>query len=79
MRFSEKTGAHRRGENPLPPKIASLLRESSWLIVVALALYLGLILLTFDKADPGWSHSATGARRTANNSHSGPVGSGGAR
>ena len=54
-----KTGAVRSAENPLPPKIAALLRESWWLAVVALALYLALILFTFDKADPGWSHSAS--------------------
>lgn len=58
MWFSEKTGSGRSAENPLPPKIASLLRESWWLAVVALALYLALILFTFNKADPGWSHSA---------------------
>jgi len=34
-------------------------RESWWLALVALALYLALILFTFDKADPGWSHSAS--------------------
>ena len=58
MWFSEKTRAGRSAENPLPPKIASLLRESWWLAIVALALYLALILFTFNKADPGWSHSA---------------------
>ncbi len=55
----EKTGAGRSAENPLPPQIAALLRESWWLAVVVLALYLALILLTFDKGDPGWSHSAS--------------------
>src|SRR5471030_2796205 len=59
MWFSEKTGVARSAENPLPPKIAALLRESWWLVVVALALYLALILITFNKADPGWSHSAS--------------------
>ncbi|MBI4192375.1 MAG: DNA translocase FtsK 4TM domain-containing protein [Betaproteobacteria bacterium] len=58
MLFNAKAGSSRSAENPLPPKIASLLRESWWLAVVALALYLALILFTFDKADPGWSHSA---------------------
>ena len=58
MWFSEKTGAGRVAENPLPPKIASLLRESWWLAMVALAAYLALVLFTFNKADPGWSHSA---------------------
>ncbi|MFH1602612.1 MAG: DNA translocase FtsK 4TM domain-containing protein [Pseudomonadota bacterium] len=42
---------------PLPGKIAALLRESKWFALIALGLYLLLILLTFDKADPGWSHS----------------------
>ncbi len=59
MWFSEKTAVGRSAENPLPPKIASLLRESWWLAVVALALYLALILFTYSKADPGWSHSAS--------------------
>lgn len=59
MLFSEKTRPNRSAENPLPPKIASLLRESWWLALVALALYLALVLLTFDKSDPGWSHSAS--------------------
>ena len=59
MLFSEKTRPSRPVENPLPPKIASLVRESWWLALVALALYLALILFTFDKSDPGWSHSAS--------------------
>ena len=45
---------------PLPAKLANLLREAKWLVLVALAGYLALILVTFRKADPGWSHSATG-------------------
>lgn len=53
-----KTGAG-AAENPLPPKIAALLRESWWLAVVALASYLTLILFTFNKSDPGWSHSVS--------------------
>ncbi|HET7160974.1 MAG TPA: DNA translocase FtsK 4TM domain-containing protein, partial [Burkholderiales bacterium] len=43
--------------NPLPPKIAALLRESWWLALVAVALYLLLVLVTYSAADPGWSHS----------------------
>ncbi len=56
---SERVAAGRPVESALPPKIAALLRESWWLAVTALALYLTLILCTFDKADPGWSHSAS--------------------
>ena len=44
---------------PLPAKLASLLREAKWLALVALASYLLLILATYHKGDPGWSHSAT--------------------
>ncbi|MGH8664715.1 MAG: DNA translocase FtsK [Burkholderiales bacterium] len=43
--------------NPLPPKLAALLRESWWLAFVAIALYLVLVLVTYSPADPGWSHS----------------------
>ncbi|MSP96516.1 MAG: DNA translocase FtsK [Betaproteobacteria bacterium] len=46
---------------PLPAKLANLLREAKWLALVAVAVYLLLILLTFHKSDPGWSHSATAA------------------
>jgi S-DNA-T family DNA segregation ATPase FtsK/SpoIIIE len=43
---------------PLPGKVAALLRESKWFALVASAAYLALVLLTFNKADPGWSHSS---------------------
>jgi S-DNA-T family DNA segregation ATPase FtsK/SpoIIIE len=43
---------------PLPAKIAGLLRESRWFVLVAVALYLALALGTFHRADPGWSHNA---------------------
>jgi S-DNA-T family DNA segregation ATPase FtsK/SpoIIIE len=43
---------------PLPGKIAARLREAKWLALIALAAYLALVLATFDRADPGWSHSA---------------------
>lgn len=42
---------------PLPPKLSRLLRESSWLLLVGAALYLLLIFFSYDRADPGWSHS----------------------
>ncbi|MGH8695394.1 MAG: DNA translocase FtsK [Burkholderiales bacterium] len=43
---------------PLPGKIAARLREAKWLALIAVATYLALILATFDRADPGWSHGA---------------------
>jgi S-DNA-T family DNA segregation ATPase FtsK/SpoIIIE len=47
------------------------LREAKWLALIGLAAYLLLIFATFDRADPGWSHSATGA---VTRNAGGPVG-----
>ncbi len=66
MLWSEKAGGAKVAGNPLPQKIAALLRESWWFGLVAIALYLLLILLTYHQADPGWSHSVrTAAVRNA--------------
>ena len=46
---------------PLPERLLGLLRESRWLLLVAVALYLLLILFGFDRNDPSWSHTATSA------------------
>jgi len=46
---------------PLPAKLAGLVREAKWLVLIALALYLLLVFATYERADPGWSHSGTGA------------------
>jgi DNA segregation ATPase FtsK/SpoIIIE, S-DNA-T family len=54
-------GVAHKSAAPLPAKLASLLREAKWLALVALALYLLLIFATFQRGDPGWSHSATDA------------------
>ncbi len=43
---------------PLPGKVAALLRESKWFSLIAAAAYLVLVLLTFNKSDPGWSHAS---------------------
>ncbi|UCV02353.1 DNA translocase FtsK [Azonexus sp. IMCC34842] len=47
----------RSSPSPLPDKIGSLLQESRWLAVGAVALFLTMALWGFDKADPGWSHA----------------------
>jgi len=47
----------KRNQAPLPSKVAALLRESRLFVLVAAALYLSLVLSTFNRADPGWSHS----------------------
>src|SRR5262245_6197499 len=56
MLLSEKTST-RAARNPLPPKLAALVRESWWFVLLGLALYLLLVLYTYNRADPGWSHS----------------------
>jgi DNA segregation ATPase FtsK/SpoIIIE, S-DNA-T family len=55
MRVAQKPAA------PLPAKLVGLLREARWLALLGLAAYLLLIFVTFNRADPGWSHSATDA------------------
>src|SRR5262245_45942991 len=46
---------------PLPAKLAGLLREAKWLVLVALAGYLLLILFTHRGTDPSFSRDSTGA------------------
>lgn len=58
---ASKSAAQKTPRKPLPPKIAALLRESWWLLLVGAALYLVLILFTYSKSDPGWSHQGTGS------------------
>ncbi len=57
MPLSERSSGARAAQNPLPPKLAALVREFWWLALLALALYLALILHTYHQDDPGWSHS----------------------
>jgi S-DNA-T family DNA segregation ATPase FtsK/SpoIIIE len=66
MLLSEKNPA-RAARNPLPPRLAALIREFRWFALLGLALYLALSLVTYDRADPGWSHGGTeiGAIRNA--------------
>ncbi len=54
-------GVAQKQATPLPARLAGLVREAKWLVLVALALYLLLVFSTYDRADPGWSHSATEA------------------
>jgi len=43
---------------PLPGRLARLLYEARWLVLAVLTLYLILILFSYSKADPGWSHAS---------------------
>ncbi len=49
--------AEKPNGQPLPERIVGLLQEARWLALVALAVYIGLILAGYDKADPGWSQA----------------------
>ena len=49
-----------QGGAPLPAKLAGLLREAKWLVGVAAAGYLLLILATHHGQDAGWSREETG-------------------
>lgn len=44
---------------PLSPKLARLLREAKWIVLVAIGLYLAMVLATYDHGDPGWSRTPT--------------------
>ncbi len=55
-------GKLKENQAPLPGKIATLLRESRWFLLIAGALYLVLILYTFDRGDPSWSHATTASQ-----------------
>ena len=46
---------------PLPARIVALLRESRWLLLLAAALYLILILYGYHRTDPAWSNNSTAA------------------
>ena len=65
MFFKQKAARNRRvapAEGPaLSPRFERLLRESRWLLVLAVLGYLALVLASYTKTDPGWSFSGTGA------------------
>ncbi|MDB5853214.1 MAG: translocase FtsK [Herminiimonas sp.] len=43
---------------PLPGRLVVLLSEARWMAQLALSVYLVLILLTYARIDPGWSHAS---------------------
>ena len=59
-------------DGSLPEKLAIVLQESRWLLLIVLAAFLALSLWGYDRGDPGWSHSVQSA--TLHN----PAGRGGA-
>ncbi len=47
----------RNGPSALQTRLSGLLREARWILFVALAAWLGLVLATWSRTDPSWSHS----------------------
>ncbi|MBI3903734.1 MAG: DNA translocase FtsK 4TM domain-containing protein [Nitrosomonadales bacterium] len=45
--------------SPLPGRLVALLRESRWLLLLAVAAYLVLILYGYDRNDASWSHNSS--------------------
>ncbi|GAA4336472.1 DNA translocase FtsK [Pigmentiphaga soli] len=41
----------------LPGRLSRLFREARWILFAGLAVYLTLVLATYNSADPGWSHA----------------------
>ena len=59
MSLTNKPMTKKIASNPLPPRTSRLLREAVSLVLSGMALYLALILFSFDRTDPSWSHSDT--------------------
>ncbi|TVT46429.1 MAG: DNA translocase FtsK [Denitromonas halophila] len=54
----------RSRNQPLPERIAHLLQETRWIVLGVVSIYVAMILLGYNKADPGWSHATEVARVT---------------
>ncbi|MEN6628039.1 MAG: DNA translocase FtsK 4TM domain-containing protein [Sulfuricella sp.] len=63
---SLRDAGRKTAPEPVSPKMALLFREVKWLALVGLAVYLAMVLFSYDQADPSWSHS--GSRLTVHNS-----------
>ncbi|MFZ5483036.1 MAG: DNA translocase FtsK [Pseudomonadota bacterium] len=57
--------ATKKVRKPLAPQMARLLREAWWILAVTFAVFMALILGSYDRADPGWS--STGNREFVTN------------
>jgi S-DNA-T family DNA segregation ATPase FtsK/SpoIIIE len=54
---SSARSANSKPRDPLSPKFSRLLREAWWIIALAVGGYLALIFFSYDRGDPGFSHS----------------------
>lgn len=57
-RNSGRNASHTNGA-PTNARLVILLREAWWIALIAGAIFLALILLTYHKSDPGWSHGGS--------------------
>ncbi|QGM21969.1 cell division protein FtsK [Spiribacter sp. 2438] len=56
-----KTTARQPEANPISRQISRMIREALFLVLVAVAGYMLLAQLTYNPADPGWSHTGPAA------------------
>ena len=66
LRKRKKNIAAVSKRNMLPPSLAKALRESWWLLLIALASYLVLILASYHITDPSWSHASSNVTTLGN-------------
>ncbi|MDH3713362.1 MAG: DNA translocase FtsK 4TM domain-containing protein [Gammaproteobacteria bacterium] len=50
----------RQNADPLAPQLTRALREGAFFVLLAISAYLLISLVTFNVADPGWSHAGEG-------------------
>ncbi len=60
---SRRSGTTRGAETDfgIPERALRLLQEARWIAMAALGVFLLVILLSYDRSDPGWSHAIAGA------------------
>ncbi|MBI5751319.1 MAG: DNA translocase FtsK 4TM domain-containing protein [Hydrogenophilales bacterium] len=58
MAISNRTAGKANGREP-NARLVLLLREAWWFVLIAGAVYLALIFITYHKGDPGWSHGGS--------------------
>ena len=66
FRKRKKNIAAASKRNILPSSLAKALRESGWLILIALAMYLILVLASYNVNDPSWSYASSRMTTPAN-------------
>lgn len=59
MFFQKKTLPLNSRRKAPAPKTSGVVREAWWLLLVVVGIYLAVILFTYHRDDPSWSHSAS--------------------